>query len=374
MRLVERGIDVDPAGPTLNLYPDGAHYSLGDDMEANVEETKRFSPADARALPVFEDDLPDGPGRAAGFNMTAPDPRIQSPRRSARAREDGAGSASSSASTSPTSRSCSPRAPSRSRRAVRQRAREGRAGLARDQRQRRRAVDTRDRVRPAARPRQRGGGRRRPPMGVRAGWHGRADRDDGRCRARGRVRRSAATPRSSRCSRGRSSGRRTAGERRGDPRPPRAVERRPQAHVPVACATDADLPEDFVREIGAYRCMGTSIKINLGVGGCRTRGPARGRRAAVPPRDHGGEPVHRRTWTSSRRRRRTASPPDPSHIELCFPTVHDPSLAPEGKHIVTIDVNSQPYHLRERRGTTSRRTAPTARSPDRASTSRSCPT
>ena len=36
MRLVERGIVVDPAGPTLNLYPDGAHYYLGDDMAANV--------------------------------------------------------------------------------------------------------------------------------------------------------------------------------------------------------------------------------------------------------------------------------------------------------------------------------------------------
>ena len=40
-------------------------------------------------------------------------------------------------------------------------------------------------------------------------------------------------------------------------------------------------------------------------------------------------------------------PVDPAHIELCFPTVHDPSLAPTGKHIVTIDVNSQPYRLRE---------------------------
>jgi phytoene dehydrogenase-like protein len=30
-----------------------------------------------------------------------------------------------------------------------------------------------------------------------------------------------------------------------------------------------------------------------------------------------------------------------------FPTVHDPSLAPEGKHILTIDVNSQPYRVRE---------------------------
>jgi phytoene dehydrogenase-like protein len=40
-------------------------------------------------------------------------------------------------------------------------------------------------------------------------------------------------------------------------------------------------------------------------------------------------------------------PADPSHIELCFPTVHDPSLAPAGRHIVTIDVNSQPYRLRD---------------------------
>ena len=57
MRLVQRGIVVDPAGPTLNLYPDGAGYSLGDDMAENVEATERFSLADARALPRFEDDL-----------------------------------------------------------------------------------------------------------------------------------------------------------------------------------------------------------------------------------------------------------------------------------------------------------------------------
>ena len=46
-------------------------------------------------------------------------------------------------------------------------------------------------------------------------------------------------------------------------------------------------------------------------------------------------------------------PADPAHVELCFPTVHDPSLAPEGHHVVTIDVNSQPYTLQDGRGTTS---------------------
>ena len=44
---------------------------------------------------------------------------------------------------------------------------------------------------------------------------------------------------------------------------------------------------------------------------------------------------------------RAGRPGADPHIELCIPTVHDPSLAPEGKHVVTIDVNSQPYTLAE---------------------------
>ena len=35
------------------------------------------------------------------------------------------------------------------------------------------------------------------------------------------------------------------------------------------------------------------------------------------------------------------------HIELCIPSVLDPSLAPPGHHVVTIDVCSQPYTLAE---------------------------
>ena len=45
----------------------------------------------------------------------------------------------------------------------------------------------------------------------------------------------------------------------------------------------AELPADFVAKIEAYRCMGTSIKINLAVSELPyVRGLARGRRAAVP--------------------------------------------------------------------------------------------
>jgi phytoene dehydrogenase-like protein len=42
MRLVQRGIQVDAAGPTLNVFPDGALYYLGDDMEMTLVETRRF--------------------------------------------------------------------------------------------------------------------------------------------------------------------------------------------------------------------------------------------------------------------------------------------------------------------------------------------
>ena len=34
-------------------------------------------------------------------------------------------------------------------------------------------------------------------------------------------------------------------------------------------------------------------------------------------------------------------------MELCVPTVHDPSLAPDGRHVVTVGVRSQPYRLRD---------------------------
>src|SRR6476620_4174077 len=74
MRLVQRGVHVDPAGPTLNVFPDGARYLLGDDMADNVEETKRFSPSDANELERFEDGLARlVKGVVPAFDWIAPD-------------------------------------------------------------------------------------------------------------------------------------------------------------------------------------------------------------------------------------------------------------------------------------------------------------
>jgi phytoene dehydrogenase-like protein len=79
MRLVRRGIRVDTAGPSLNLYPDGAHMYLHDETAPNLDEISRFSKKDARAFPVFEEHL----GKIAAavtpvFDWTPPDPRARS--------------------------------------------------------------------------------------------------------------------------------------------------------------------------------------------------------------------------------------------------------------------------------------------------------
>jgi phytoene dehydrogenase-like protein len=347
MQLVRRGIVVDPAGPTLNLYPDGAHYYLGDDMAANVAETKRFSPADARALPRFEEDLATlVQGVLPSFDWTAPDPRI------------------------------------RSLGDLRELARWGRVGL----KQRKHLTDlaflfstsatqllserfTDDHVKAAmgwhaindsvAGPSTPGtayvllhdhasqevdGGVRqwgfvRGGMGVLTARMADAARDAG-CEIRLGAEVEQVTTRG-----GRATGVRLAsGE---EIRATRVLSNADPKRTFLSLCDRAELPADFVAKIEAYRCMGTSIKINLAVSELPyVRGLPEG----------GVQPYHRGIMEMNpfiadmdfqQAQAVQGIPADPAHIEVCFPTVHDPSLAPEGKHIMTIDVNSQPYTLRD---------------------------
>jgi phytoene dehydrogenase-like protein len=108
------------------------------------------------------------------------------------------------------------------------------------------------------------------------------------------------------------------------------------------------LPAEFTERIGAYRCEGASLKINLAVAELPT----------IPGVDDGPgvRSYHRglvqvtkplgeldRDQASAR----AGVPATDAHVELCIPSVHDPSLAPEGGHVVTLGVRSQPYRLRE---------------------------
>jgi phytoene dehydrogenase-like protein len=107
---------------------------------------------------------------------------------------------------------------------------------------------------------------------------------------------------------------------------------------------DGTLPASFEAAVRAYRIEGTSMKITLGVSGL----------PHVKGLGDGVQPYHRGImeisgWLSDLDRAQGQAklgiPAQSPHIEVCFPTVHDSSLAPEGHHIVTIDVNSQPYTL-----------------------------
>ena len=116
-------------------------------------------------------------------------------------------------------------------------------------------------------------------------------------------------------------------------------------HTFLSLCRDAALPEEFVRSIRGYRCDGTSMKINLALSSLpRVRGD---RSREIQPYHRGilevGPPLD--ILDVQQAQARQGIPAQGSHIELCFPTVHDPFLAPDGHHIATIDVNSQPYHV-----------------------------
>jgi phytoene dehydrogenase-like protein len=91
--------------------------------------------------------------------------------------------------------------------------------------------------------------------------------------------------------------------------------------------------------------MGTSVKINLAVSELpRYRGlPGDG----VQPYHRGIIEVNPLLGELDQQQlgAQAGVPASDPHIELCIPTVHDPSLAPSNRHVVTIDVNSQPYRL-----------------------------
>src|SRR3954469_18859937 len=93
--------------------------------------------------------------------------------------------------------------------------------------------------------------------------------------------------------------------------------------------------------------MGTSMKINLAIGGLP--GVTGDPDGVVQPHHRGIMELNPfiPDMDDQQAQATRGIAADPSHIELCIPTVHDPSLAPDGRHVVTIDVNSQPYTLAE---------------------------
>ncbi len=108
----------------------------------------------------------------------------------------------------------------------------------------------------------------------------------------------------------------------------------------------SDLPGDFRETIGRFRSEGTSLKMNLALRGL----PEFSAYPGAPGPQHGAT-MHicptveyiERAWDDAKYGRPSRNP----LIEMTIPTMYDPSLAPEGRHIMGIFLQYAPYTLRE---------------------------
>jgi phytoene dehydrogenase-like protein len=106
------------------------------------------------------------------------------------------------------------------------------------------------------------------------------------------------------------------------------------------------LPGEFLSQIRRYRCQGTSAKINLALGGLPefrmlpgAPGPQHRATMHICPNLEYVE----RAWDDAK----YGKPSQRPLIEMTIPTMYDPTLAPEGNHIMGIFLQYAPYTLRE---------------------------
>jgi phytoene dehydrogenase-like protein len=107
------------------------------------------------------------------------------------------------------------------------------------------------------------------------------------------------------------------------------------------------LPPEFLEQIEGYRCEGSSFKINLALGELpsyttlpgRTLGPQHmGTTHICPSLD-----ALEHAWDEAK----YGAPSTEPLLEITIPTAYDPSLAPPGKHVMSIFAQYAPYRLRD---------------------------
>lgn len=354
MRLVERGIHVDPAGPSLHLFADGTRLELSEDTAEAQRAIRELSPADAEAFPAFEGDL----ARLAGLvtpliDTTPPDPHPRRPgdfasllklSGMAAGKRDLINEALFLFSTS-VSQFLDERFENEQVKAA--------IGW--------HAIN--DSISGPSTPgtayillhdhasEDPGGGAR--SWGFVKGGMGEVTRAmaDAAREAGAEIRTGAEVSRIL-VENGAAAGLKL--EDGSEIRAGRVLSNADPKRTFLGLVDPAELPDGFRASVRAYRCQGTSMKINLAVdrlpmatgmpGGNGSGGEA------VRPYHRGimevNQPLAEMDLAQAEARAGIPAP-DP-HIEMCIPTVHDPTLAPGGHHVLTIDVNSQPYELAER--------------------------
>ena len=106
-----------------------------------------------------------------------------------------------------------------------------------------------------------------------------------------------------------------------------------------------DLDPGFTTRIRNYRTPGTVAKINLAIGRLPSfHGIAGDAQRTLGGRIHVGPGIDylERAFDASKYGEISAEP----YLDVAIPTLHDPSLAPAGKHVVSIHMQFAPFKLR----------------------------
>jgi phytoene dehydrogenase-like protein len=345
LRLAARGLTVSPGGPSLTIFPDGSSFTLHADPQAAVDEIRRLDPRDADAFPAYERRLEEVAEMLLPLTDRAPfDPRIRRATDvaelarlgalAARHRHDLA-EAAYLFSTS-TGRYLDERFRSEQLKAAL-----GWESISNTLAGPFSAGTAYGLLHEAASGGSGGGvgwGFVRGGMGEVTRLMAEAAREAG---AEIRTGTSVACVR---IERGRATGlvlddgeeiAATRVASNADPRRTYGSLLGPE-HVPAAVTA----------AIGAYKISGASMKINLAVAELPRRA---GERGDAPAAYHRGliqvtKPL--RELDADQAAARAGVAAERPHLEVCIPSVHDPSLAPEGRHVVTVGARSQPYELR----------------------------
>src|SRR5205823_7943416 len=104
-----------------------------------------------------------------------------------------------------------------------------------------------------------------------------------------------------------------------------------------------NLEPDFVLKTRNYRSIGTVAKVNLALSGVPKFTAANGE-PALAGRIHIGPEIDylERAFDHSKYGEFSSKP----YLDVTLPTVSDASLAPEGKHVMSVHAQFAPYHLK----------------------------
>jgi phytoene dehydrogenase-like protein len=106
-----------------------------------------------------------------------------------------------------------------------------------------------------------------------------------------------------------------------------------------------DLDPNFVLKMRNYRAPGTAAKINLALSGLPEFRGVDGDKAKLAGRIHVGPEIDylERAFDASKYGEFSAEP----YLDITIPSIEDSSLAPAGKHVMSIHVQFAPYNLKE---------------------------